>query len=146
LQHIRSFNVSYILLDVLECQLSPTNSRFSLGDPRPWNGRAAVVDTSDVRAHKRYSRAGLTLDFPCLGFLFPPASFSSSFPRPIGGGTVVGSGNAPRSRMRPSFSVSVIIGLAAGLNLNSLEYLSYMVVKRSRLTKLVNYLAAWMTC
>jgi hypothetical protein len=43
----------------------------------------------------------------------------------FGSGGLLFVGAAPRTRFRPSLSVSVIIGLAVGRNLNSFEYLQY---------------------
>ncbi len=52
-------------------------------------------------------------------FVFPPPFFFFT----TGGVGVAVGGIAPRRRMRPSLSVSVMIGLAAGLYLCSFEYL-----------------------
>lgn len=42
-------------------------------------------------------------------------------------GTGVVDGSAPRNRVLPSFRISVMTGLAAGLNLCSLEYLEVRI-------------------
>lgn len=64
---------------------------------------------------------------PIACFFFPDRVFPSFVFDLVGfgsGGLLV-VGAAPRTRFRPSLSVSVIIGLAAGRNLNSFEYLQY---------------------
>ena len=67
---------------------------------------------------------------PCLRFGFPAFLFPVAFPARgffffVTTGVVVsvGVGSAPLKRTRPSLSVSVIMGLAAGRNLYSFEYL-----------------------
>ena len=73
----------------------------------------------------RFAEPAPCLRFGFLAFLFPVAFPAPGFFFFVTTGVVVsvGVGSAPLKRTRPSLSVSVIMGLAAGRNLYSFEYL-----------------------
>ena len=67
-------------------------------------------------------------DFLTFAFVFDFLLPAFAVGRGVGVSVATYTGCAPRIRVRPSFSVSVMMGLAAGRNLCSFEYLCNDIV------------------